>query len=83
MFKWDKEAEDYALKGQWTNPSYTPQSFAIEGESGDFYFSANGGWESRIFRMTADGKYMASLYNTGQVSASENFLGVAITWDQD
>ena len=83
IFKWDDTAGEYALKGTWTNDSYVPQSFAIEGESGDFYISANGGWESRIFRMTADGEYMASLYNTGQVSPDEVFMGVAITWDQD
>ena len=83
VLKWDGSAEEIVVKGEWTSASYVPASFAIEGESGDFYISASGGWDSHIWRMTADGEYMAPLYQTGEISVQENFLGVAITWDQD
>ncbi len=62
IVRWDEAGDTFDEVGEWTNADYTPRDFTVEEETGDFYISANGAWFTTVWRMTADGTYMAPFY---------------------
>jgi len=72
IFRWNQQAQEMRLLGEWPadQRAYTPNSFMIESESGDFYFAANsprggrGSYENQLWRMKADGSFTTILYST-------------------
>ena len=64
---WPEDQRTTATSGTY---NYTPNSFMIESETGDFYFAANsasngtGSYWNQMWRMTADGSYATILYST-------------------
>lgn len=93
MFRWNAGAQEMRLLGEWPSEYvgvYTPNSFMIESETGDFYLSANsnsngsGSWENQLWRWTADGSFATILYSTPNGENDQNtwFAG-AVYYTQD
>ena len=81
IYKWDDKAVAWTMKGSWEDyKEFSTNDFAIEDESGDFYITAQGGWDRNVLRLTADGTYAARLYTTGQDVPYRQFSSIAMAY---
>ena len=82
IFVYDEAANAWTLRGEWPYSLHTLDNFTIESESGDFYITLHIGWAQQVWRMLADGSYVAELFNTGDVNETRRFFDLGVLWDQ-
>jgi len=95
IFRWNPDTGRFVLKGAWKDSTgadiaYNPVAFGIDTEGGDFYVSANGGWQRTVWRVFGGDDYASVLYRVPttpeQVTSQDEFLffhALAIVWDAD
>ncbi len=88
VFRWNRNQKTYVLKGPIPDADFTPAAFAIDDESGDFYFTSNPGQWRTVWRIVADGTYASQLYPGGAdplswpASATLDYGAVGTRWEE-
>lgn len=76
VYAWD--GADWVLREAWADEDFQPFMLAIDGESGDAYVTANGGWYYTVWRIVDGSGYAADLYMTDGTVPNRAFYGIAI-----
>jgi hypothetical protein len=83
VYKWSDAQGLLVEKTTWPAPDFTPAEMAVEGESGDWYVTANGGWFRTVWRLYADGTPGSQLFTTDADNQNASFSGIATLWEED
>ena len=61
IFKWNGDQGDWVRKATWTQ-DWSPHFMTIDGDSGDFYMTTEGGQYPYVWRILADGTEAGTYY---------------------
>jgi hypothetical protein len=75
--RYDLASDQWVDRVTW-DQQWTPQVLGIDGESGDFYLTANGGWFYAIWYLGADDGYATDFYITDGTEQYRGFFGMAL-----
>ncbi len=62
IFKWSLEQGTWVRKATWTQDDWSPHFMTIDGDSGDFYMTTEGGQYPYVWRILADGTETGTYY---------------------
>lgn len=71
----------WALAEGWEDEDWSPFMLAIDGDSGDFYVTANAGWYYLVWRIVAGSGYAADLYASDGTEPYRAFYGIVAEYD--
>ncbi len=74
--RFNLEDNEWVEKVAWDEQWY-PNVLTIDGDSGDFYVTANGGWFYAVWRVVADDGYATDLYMTDGTVPNRGFWGIS------
>lgn len=77
VYLFDEAAGDWVLDEAWpADADWEPFMLAIDGDSGDYYLTANGGWHPTVWRIVEGSGYAADFYYTESEEQESWFYGV-------
>lgn len=76
VYRFDEGAGAWTLEETWEDEDWVPFAMAIDGDSGDYYVTANAGWYYTVWRIVAGSNYAAQLYSTDGTEPNRAFYGI-------
>lgn len=76
IYLFDEVAGAWTLAESWEDEDWVPFALAIDGDSGDWYVTANAGWYYTIWRVVEGSGYAATLYSTDGTEPNRAFYGI-------
>ncbi|MFZ5479898.1 MAG: putative metal-binding motif-containing protein [Myxococcota bacterium] len=71
---------DWVLEESWADEDWEPVMLAIDGDSGDYYLTANAGWFYTVWRIVEGTGYAADLYATDGTEEDRAFQGIVANY---
>lgn len=78
FYRWDGAA--WEPKQAWTDEDWLPEMLAIDGDSGDYYVTANAGWYYTLWRVVGTSGEASRLYSTDGTEAHRGFHGIVTNY---
>ena len=75
--RFDLDTDEWVDRVTW-DEQWSPNVLAIDGESGDAYVTANGGWYYAVWRIDEEDGYAADLYMADGTVPNRGFWGLTI-----
>jgi hypothetical protein len=80
VYRFDFDAEDWVLEEAWAEDDWSPYQLAIDGDSGDYYVTANvSGIFPTVYRIVDGSGYAADFYRISTDYAGY-FYGIATNY---
>jgi len=76
IYQYDLAAEEWALEETWEDEDWVPFMLAIDGDSGDYYVTANAGWYYTVWRVVSGSGYAADLYTSDGTEPYRQYSGI-------
>lgn len=80
IYQYDLAADEWVQVEGWEDEDWVPFMLAIDGDSGDYYVTANAGWYYRLWRIASGSGYAARLYGSEGVEPYRAFNGVVTNY---
>ena len=81
IWRFDAASNAWVEEERWADEDWTPFMLAIDGESGDYYVTANAGWYYTVWRVVEGSGYAADLYVTDGTEPNRAFNGIVARYD--
>jgi hypothetical protein len=75
--RFDLDSNEWVDRVAWEQ-EWTPNVLGIDGESGDFYLTANGGWYYAVWLLGPEDGFAADFYITDGTVPNRGFWGLAL-----
>lgn len=76
IYRYDEENPAWVADETWTDEDWLPFMLAIDGDSGDYYLTANAGWFYTVWRVVHGSGYASDLYTTDGTVPHRAFYGI-------
>lgn len=76
IYTFNLQDSTWKQKESWADEDWTPFMLAIDGDTGDYYVTANAGWFYTVWRVVAGNGYAADLYTTDGTVPHRGFYGI-------
>lgn len=70
----------WVAQEEWADEDWEPFMLAIDGDTGDYYVTANAGWFYTVWRVVAGSGYAADLYTSDGTVPHRGFYGIVTTY---
>ena len=77
--RFDLDTDEWIDRVTW-DEQWSPNVLGIDGDTGDFYVTANGGWYYAVWLVGADDGYATDLYMTDGTVPYRGFWGLAMRY---
>jgi hypothetical protein len=77
--RFDLSTDEWVDRVTW-DEQWSPNVLGIDGDSGDFYVTANGGWYYAVWLVGADDGYATDLYMTDGTVPNRGFWGLTMKY---
>lgn len=83
VYEFDMDSASWVLSASWSDATWTPSTMTIDGDSGDWYVTANAGWYPTVWRIRAADGSVTNLYipDEADVEANRDFAGIIANYD--
>lgn len=76
IYGYDEASAAWAAEETWSDEDWLPFMLAIDGDTGDYYLTANAGWFYTVWRVVRGSGYAADLYTTDGTVPHRAFYGI-------
>ncbi len=76
IYRFNLEDSAWVQQETWEDEDWEPFMLAIDGDTGDYYVTANAGWFYTVWRIGAGENYAADLYTTDGTESHRAFYGI-------
>ena len=80
IYRYDLDSSAWEQKEEWADEDWVPFMLAIDGDSGDYYVTANAGWYYTVWAILSGSGYAADLYTTDGSEPNRGFYGLVTNY---
>ncbi len=80
IYRFNLQDSAWTAQEEWTDEDWSPFMLAIDGDTGDYYVTANAGWYYTVWRVVSGSGYAADLYTSDGTVPHRGFYGIVSTY---